>query len=225
MRTFTFTTVATIAALIGSLSATPAGAQMAGSSGGGKQGGMPMVGQGMMKRGMMGPGMMGNMMQQGMHGGFGFYLNLKGKLDLSDEQVTRLSDMKYQYEMKAIQRKADVMTAKLEARKLKSSTDSDPKKVERAIHDVHAKVAEQEIAQYRARTQARGVLTAEQKAMLKDLACPMCGGMHGDGMMGGMMGGPGGMGGMMGHMQGMMQGGGKQIGGSEDAESSHEAHH
>ena len=155
-----------------------------------------MMGQGMhkgcMMGGMTGQGMMGSgMMGAGMRRGFGFYLNLAGQIDLAGAQIEKLRSMKFEFDKANVQRKAALQTARIELQQLKAQDNADVKKVEVAIRDVHAKQAELEIAVFQAQTEAQKVLTAEQRAKLKTLTCPICGGMHSGMMGGGTM--PGGM--------------------------------
>ncbi len=203
-------TIAVIAMFAGFMLNATASAQMMQ----GKQQGS-MMGQGMMggmMKGMMQGGMMGQMHGK-MHSGFDFYLSKAKQLGLSQEQIKKLRALKFEFEKANVQRKAALQLAKLELKELKASENPDPKKVEAKIREVQNKKADLEIALFRAKRQAKSILTDEQRAKLASMTCPMCGQMHG-GMMGGMMG----SGGMMG--KGMMQ-----KGDSKGSPSQHEAHH
>lgn len=167
-----------------------------------------MMGQGMqggMMRGMMDQGM------QSMHGGFGFYLNRAEELGLTQQQIEQLRNLKFEFEKANVQRQAALQTARLELQQLKSADNVDAKKVEAKIREIQNREADLEVATFQAQVRAKEVLTAEQKAKLKDMACPMCGEMHGDGMMmkGGMM------------QRGMMM----QQKQEDENSSSHEQHH
>jgi len=208
-----------VAGLIaGVLFFNPAHAQM--MHGKEKKGEKPCMMQGGMMGGMMQGGMMGGMMggmhgkMQGMHQGFGFYLNLAGKLNLTDAQKKQLRNLKFSYEKANIQREAALETAKLELKQLQAADPVDAKKVEAKIREVYNKEADIKVALFQAKQKAFAVLTDAQKAQVKSMTCPMCGQMHGGGMMQGMMG----QGGMM---KGMMQQGQQK----QDDSSQHEQHH
>lgn len=168
---------------------------------------------GMMQGMMGGQGMHGGMMQK-MHSGFSFYLNLAKQLDLTDEQIKKLRDMKFAFEKDNIQRKSALETAQLELQQLKAAENIDAGKVAAKIREVQNRKADLEVALFQAEQNAKSILTDEQKAKIKSMACAMCGQMHEGGMMGGMMQG------MMGGQSGMMQKGQSQKGASE-----HEQHH
>ncbi len=218
-RIIAITIIATFAALV--MWDAPASAQMMQQK---QQSGM--MGQGMMGKGMMG-GMMGGMMQGGMmgqmhkkmHGGFDFFLSKAKQLELTQDQIKKLRALKFEFEKANVQRKAALQLAKLELKELKASDNPDPKKIEAKIREIANKKADMEIALFRAKRQAKSLLTDEQRAKLSAMTCPMCGQMHGGGMMGGGMMGKGMMqGGMMG--KGMMK-----KGSSDGSGSQHEAHH
>ncbi len=215
-RTISILTIALFATF---LLGTETSAQMMQQQKGMMQGGMHqgMMGQ-MMQGGMMGKmmqgGMMGGMMGR-MHRGFDFFLGKAKQLELTPEQIKKLRDMKFQFEIDNARRKADLEVAKIELKRLKADEKADPKQIEAKIREVQNKKAELEIALFRAKRQAKSVLTEEQRAKLSSMSCPMCGQMHGSGM-GGMMGGSG----MMG--SGKM---GMKKNSQEESSSQHEAHH
>ena len=144
----------------------------------------------MMQDGMM-KGMHGKM--QGMHQGFGFYVNLAGKLDLTDAQLDQLRSIKFAFEKANIQREAALDIARLELKQLQSADPADAKKVEAKIREVYSKKADIRVALFQAKQKAFAVLTDEQKAQVKSMTCLNCGQMH-----------PGGMMGQGGKMKGMM---------------------
>lgn len=145
-----------------------------------------MMGQGM-QGSMMGQGMhgmmMGGMMDQGMHSSFGFYLNQAEALGLTPQQTEQLRNLKFEFDKANVQRQAALQTARLELQQLKGADNPDGRKVEAKIREIQSKEADVQVATFQAQTKAKEVLTTEQKAKLKDLACPQCGEMHGDGTM------------------------------------------
>ena len=166
-------------------------------------------------------GMMQGMMEQGKckmmnetGAGFGFYLDQKDKLGMTDAQIAQLRDMKFAYDKANIQRKSALDIAMLELKQAKAVEKIDAGKVEGKIREVHGKQAEIETALFQAQQKAKTVLSDEQRAKVKDMSCPMCGQMHEGGMMGNMM-------------QGMMEKGGmmQQQEQQQDNSAQHEQHH
>lgn len=142
----------------------------------------PKQGQGMGDA-MMGQGMNCGMLEQGRHGAFGFYLNHADELDLTQAQIKQLRDMKFEFEKANIQGKATIHVAQIELRQLKMADNVVAKKVEAKIRKIQDKKADLEIATFRAQTEAKNVLTPEQKAKLETMTCPLRGSMHGRGTM------------------------------------------
>lgn len=141
-----------------------------------------MMGQGM-HGGMMDQGMMCGMTGEGMHGGFDFHLNNADELGLTETQVDQLRTIKYDFEKAEIQLKATIQVAQLELQQLKGVDKVDAKKVEAKIREIQDKKADLEVTTFRAQTEAKKVLTAEQEAKLENITCALSGGMMGKGMM------------------------------------------
>lgn len=154
--------------------------------------GMPgMMGEQMMMGGMMGQGMMGSGMMQMMGQGMGMMatggpgpamiLRMEDALDLSDDQVDRLEDIREEFSGSRQQHMNAAMSAHENARQNLEGENPDFDAYEEALQEASTHMVQAHLAMARASVQARQVLTAEQRERLQ----------QGMGMMQGMMGDPG----------------------------------
>lgn len=160
--------------------------------------GMPgMMGEQMMMGGMMGQGMMGSGMMQMMGQGMGMMatggpgpamiLRMEDALDLTDDQVARLEEIRQEFSGSQQQHMNAAMSAHQNARQALQGGDPDFDAYEEALQEASTHMVQAHTAMARAAIQAREVLTAEQRDRLQE----------GMGMMQGMMGEPGTGSGMM----------------------------
>lgn len=158
------------------------------------------------RRGMMG-GHMGEMMKgmMGMgenpwfHHGVSMTLMNAEKLGLSDKQKEQLEDLKDKYTKEIIRQDAERQIAEMDMDKILKADDTDLSKVKDALKKVEGIETQIRYIRIEAFTEARKVLTEEQKGKLKKLMEKPVAPMMKE-MMGGMMEGMGEMmgGGMMG---------------------------
>jgi hypothetical protein len=140
---------------------------------------MPMM-QGMMSdSGMMGGGMMcpmcGKMMGQGMMSGPGMMtgfgkpdlIALAEKLDLSEEQIAEIKGIFLSHKKDMIRKKADRDIAELDLSELTQQDEPDLNAVEDKLRDIANLEAGIRFSQIKVWTDAKSVLTTEQKAVLK----------------------------------------------------------
>lgn len=155
----------------------------------GQQSGQMMQGMGMMS-GMMGEGMMDQRMIQMMGQGMGLMatggpgpnmiLRMRDVLDLSDEQVGHLEEIRDGSEGQPMSE--TVMQARERAQQALAGDNPDFDAYESALRDAMDGMVEMHVEMARVTAEAKEVLTEEQRMRLEEI---------GHGMMGGMMMGPG----------------------------------
>jgi Spy/CpxP family protein refolding chaperone len=135
----------------------------------------PMCGK-MMGQGMMGGQGMMNMMHgtisgPGMMAGFGKpdLIALAEKLDLSEEQIAEIKGIFLSHKKDIIRKKADRDIAELELSELTQQDEPDLNAVEDKIRDIANLETGIRFSQIKVWTDARSVLTTEQKAVLKKI--------------------------------------------------------
>lgn len=156
-----------------------------------------MMGEQMMMGGMMGQGMMGSGMMQMMGQGMGMMatggpgpamiLRMEDALDLTDDQIGRLEEIRQEFSGTQQQHMNAAMSAHQNARQALEGEDPDFEAYQEALQEASTHMVQAHVAMARAAVQARQVLTAEQRQRLQ----------QGMGMMQGMMGDPGAGSGMM----------------------------
>jgi Spy/CpxP family protein refolding chaperone len=121
-----------------------------------------------------GPGMMmgcggycGGMMSGGEHPGM--FLGMEKELGLSDEQVSKLKDMRMKREKQAIQDRAELDIMELELRDLMSEDEIDLKAVDGKIDKISALKGKIRKDGIHAMVDAKKVLTAEQRKKLREM--------------------------------------------------------
>lgn len=163
----------------------------------------------MMAGGMMKQEMMGGGHNPWFHHGVSLTLENAEKLGLDEKQKNELTGIRDKYTKEIIRLDAESKIAEMDLNKLLGDSDIDLSKVKDAVKKTEDLQSQIRYLRIEAFTEARKVLTDEQKGKLKKLMemPPMP--MKKEGMKGGMMEGmdcPM-MGGMKGGMSGMMQGG------------------
>ena len=131
-------------------------------------------GMGMMS-GMRNRGMGGGMMNGGgmrgenspLTGGGDLFLNMRGRLDLDDDQVEKLRDIRVGLVRTTGNLETDLRVARLELQNLLDTDDPDMNAIEDAVGDIHDAEAKLETARLRARFDAQDVLTPEQRELLQ----------------------------------------------------------
>lgn len=121
---------------------------------------------------MMGQGMMvgqGMMKSPGMMAGFGKpdLIAMAEKLDLSEEQIAEIKGIFLAHKKDMIRKKADRDIAELELSELTQQDNPDLNAVEDKIRDIANLGAGIRFSQIKIWTDARSILTEEQKAVLK----------------------------------------------------------
>lgn len=150
--------------------------------------------------GGMGHGMMGMGMMGGMGAGMAGHrwlspLAFKEALKLTDEQVTRLEKLQYQYQKKTIALKARIRVAEVELAELVQGKSLDLKAVEKKVREIEKLRADLRIYRYQILAKKRGILTDAQYRKYRELYRQRRMGYGMPGMRGpGMMMGPGMMG-------------------------------
>lgn len=131
--------------------------------------------------GLMGWGMMGRMrrsMMEGMpfsmgrmrvHGMPGFFAMIQEELNLSDEQVNALEQIRFQALKENIQRNAAIEVAEVELRELLAANSVDMAKVEAKVREIEKLRADKRIMDIQLHEKARNLLTAEQQKKLRAL--------------------------------------------------------
>lgn len=150
------------------------------------------------RRGMMG-GHMGEMMKgmMGMgenpwfHHGVSMTLMNAEKLGLSDKQKEQLEDLKDKYTKEIIRQDAERQISEMDLDKILKADDTDLAKVKDALKKVEGIETQIRYIRIEAFTEARKVLTEEQKGKLKNLMEKPVAPMMMKEMMGGMMEGMG----------------------------------
>lgn len=97
-----------------------------------------------------------------MRGSDDFYLNLRGVLDLTDDQVRELRELRVEHIKTTGDIETDLTVARLELRDLLDSDTPKMNAIEDKIGDIHNLEAQLETARLRVRFDAKAVLTAEQ---------------------------------------------------------------
>jgi len=139
----------------------------------GKHGGQGMMGcgkhggQGMMECGMRGHGRMGRDM--GDCGGGAGLAQFRKELDLSNDQVERLEQLKLNHRMNMIGARADVERAELRLKELLRKDDASTQEVGQAIDQVAQLRAGIQKQCYSQRQECLSVLTDAQKEKLRQL--------------------------------------------------------
>lgn len=157
--------------------------------------------QQMMMDGMMGDGMMGSGMMQMMGQGMGMMptggpgpqmiLRMEESLGLTDEQVTRLEEIRDEFSGAQRQHMTAAMSAHQEARQAVQGDAPDFDAYEEALGHASEHMVQGHLAMARAAAESRDVLTEEQRTRLQEGMGMMQGMMGGSGMGDGMMQGRG----------------------------------
>lgn len=168
-------------------------------------------------RAMMGAGMMGSMQSGPMMGGPRILLAQRERLDLTDDQVTRLEELQSRMDELRSSHRTEMLSVREELGSLRAADDLDLDRYESLLRRQADLRVEMQVQMARTRREALGVLTDEQRSELSAGAAAMGrmqpgagmpgAGMHGatpgmgmgTGRMNMMGGGPGG-----GHMMQMM---------------------
>jgi len=190
IKVFVFSVLAT------GLLLSTANAQMMGQ---GK--GMKCDKMGMMERGggpgMMSSGMMGGMGMHGkvgerdmMHGdfmkkGLHFYFTNRDALGLTDDQLDKLHKIKTDFKKSYIMDEAKLKVAKLELEELLDADNANMKSIEKKVKEIAGLKESLLLAKVKTRTEAKKLLTEEQRKKAKELR-PMKKGPRRMEMMGGM---------------------------------------
>ena len=107
---------------------------------------------------------------RGNHGDrIGHLLMIGDKIGLTDQQRDQFKQMKFDFQMQQIDRRAELKKAQLQLRTLMHDTDAVERDVMRMIDDVSQLKAEMQKMRYSHRQQIHGILTDEQVAKLKEL--------------------------------------------------------
>ena len=156
-----------------------------------------MMGQRMMMGGMSGQGMMGPEMMQMMGQGMGMMatggpgpamiLRMSDALELTDDQVSRLSEIRDEFSDNRQQHMSVAMAAHQKAAQALEGDSPDFGAYEEALSEAASHMVQAHVTMAQASVQARGVLSQDQRQQLQQ-------GMH---MMREMMGEPGMQRGMM----------------------------
>lgn len=95
-----------------------------------------------------------------------FYLNMRERLGLTDDQVKKLQDFRLNYVKQVSNLESQMRVARLELSDLRANNgkQSDIEQKIRQVYDLEGSLA---IEQSRARAQARSVLTADQLKLLE----------------------------------------------------------
>lgn len=129
------------------------------------------------RRGMMGmgQGMMMDEERMGPGGMVGFFLNQAEELGLSDEQVAKLRSIRTETQKALIRKQADLRVAQIELEELLQNPTAKRADLEAKAKEVQRLQSEVWLTAFRARLDAREVLTSEQ---LKKAASLRRMGMH-----------------------------------------------
>jgi Spy/CpxP family protein refolding chaperone len=127
--------------------------------------------------------------RMGMHGMPGHAGMMEG-LDLSAEQKTRLEDVHFRHQKKAIAMRADLQLAQLDLERLMHSETPDERAIDTQIDRVSGLRAAMHKSGVAAMFEARAILTPEQRKLWREHHGMMPGGMMHGGMMRGGMHGP-----------------------------------
>lgn len=95
-------------------------------------------------------------------------LDNRKKLNLSDEQVEKIKNMKFEFSTGQVDRRADIAKAKIELRRLKADENASRESVMEAIDNLAIAKAELEKARYSYRMDYRSILTDEQFEKMKE---------------------------------------------------------
>lgn len=135
-----------------------------------------MGGRGMMGRGMMGEGIVGGMMGQGMMDGNGMdggelslYLRYADNLKLTVDQVKKLKDRRTALEKEAIDLHAKLQVGRIELRELLDQDSVNIGDVEKKVRSNQDLTANLVIATIKANTDARNILTPNQRKKVDEL--------------------------------------------------------
>lgn len=123
-------------------------------------------------QGMRGHGQRGSQGFNGRHGNFGQrmfpLLRHAEMLDLTDKQIDKIKEMKYQFNLERIDQKAAIEKAQLKLNKMKRDEVSESK-VFAAIDGASELRAEMKKMQYKHHAEIKNLLTDEQKEKMKEL--------------------------------------------------------
>jgi len=126
-------------------------------------------------RGPGGPGARG----AGMHGGPGMGRALREKLNLSDDQKTKLADIHDRRERAAIPIHGDLRIASLDLRKLMRADKPDPRAIDAQIDRIASLRSSLHKSRVAGMLEARAVLTPAQQKLMREHHGGMMGrGMH-----------------------------------------------
>ena len=103
-------------------------------------------------------------------------------LNLTQEQKDALKDLKYKMKKEKISRKADIDLIALDIMNAMQKEVIDTKAINKLIdrkYDYKKEIMKSKVEAY---AKIQGILTAEQKAVLKDMRKGKCGGMRREGM-------------------------------------------
>ncbi|MFQ5709229.1 MAG: Spy/CpxP family protein refolding chaperone [bacterium] len=144
--------------------------------------------EGKHEMGMMHRGMKGEQHQEGMHccrmmegehhEGHEFFLGMKDELELSDEQVAKLRNLKSETQKQAIRTKADLEIVRIELHDLLSQDKVDVKAVDARIEKMGELQTKMHKAHIHARLDAQEILTPEQLKKYKEIKGKGRHGMH-----------------------------------------------
>lgn len=157
------------------------GSQQGGQMGQGMMGEMPMMncpmqqmqGQGMMQCGQMaGQGMMGSMMGRfnpWFQHGVSLILRNSGKLGLTDQQKAKIDDVRRKYTKDIIRQEAELKIAEIDLEPLLKESEMNLPKVKEALKKIEDIETQIRYLRVEALTEAKKILTDEQKNSLKKL--------------------------------------------------------
>ena len=96
-------------------------------------------------------------------------LRNREKLELSDDQVKKLEQLRSDFEKETIRNEADIRVAEIDLNNLLQAQSADLAKVEAKIRDIERLRADLRIARIRAIEKGKALLTAEQRKKLQEL--------------------------------------------------------
>jgi Spy/CpxP family protein refolding chaperone len=115
-----------------------------------------------------------------MHGRMGgMRAEMAAKLELTDDQKTKMEQMRGDFQMLMIDQQAKVRKAQLQLRQLRRDDKASPAAVEAQIDQVAKVRAESAKMRYRHHSEMQSILTDKQKEMLKELKVQGPGRMRG----------------------------------------------
>jgi len=135
------------------------GGKMEPAAMGGMMGRMDMKGMG----GRMGCPMFGEMMEMNGANAIDMYLRHAGDLGLSDEQVTKLKDMKSAFMKETIEKAAKLQVGRIELRDLMEKDTADMAAIEKKVKENESLRTDLVLSSVKAVINARNVLTPEQR--------------------------------------------------------------